>query len=167
MAALGTFAVGQYTAAVSSTDLGLTTSEGWRLRYRPAKKKINDTNLYGDTLIDGIYRGMEGVQLMTTFKEWKTGMLGLLWPYGAAAFDGTLGTVGVLDSALASTIVLTAASGTPAATAGPATLTAHLAILSPDNDIEVLMAPDERNVPVLFDLLLANVSSVLRFFTKT
>lgn len=167
MAALGTFGIGQYTAAISSTDLGLTTSEGWKLRYRPAKKKINDTNLYGDTLIDGIYLGMEGVQLMTTFKEWKAGMLGTLWPYGAAAFDGTLGTIGVLDSSLASTIVLTAVTGTPAATNGPVTLTCHQCILSPDNDIEVLLAPDERNVPVLFDLLLSNVSSTLRFFTKT
>jgi hypothetical protein len=168
---LGTFGIGQYTSTYNSVTLGLTTSEGFRVRYRPSIEAINDTNLYGDCLIDGIYRGITGVQLVATFMEWKADVTIALWPYGAnAAFDGTLGTIGTLQSSFAKTMVLSAVSGTPAYTNGPVTLTALGAILSADNDIEILMGPTKRNIPIVFDLLLTATSGtggVPGFFAVT
>lgn len=168
---LGTFAPGEYSMTYAGANVGLVTSGGQHLKYRVAKKKINDTATYGDTLIDGIYRGMESVQLMVTFKEWITPVKNAIWPYSSAGapggFDGTLGTIGRLDSNLAQTIVLTATAGTPAATNGPLTFTAGMAILSGANDIDVLFGPDERDIPVLFDLMLYDDSGVKRFFKLT
>lgn len=167
--ALGTFAVGEYTSTYDGTTCGIVTSGGWNLRYRPSVKKINDTSTYGDTLIDGIYRGMTGVQLMVTFKEWIAQVKKAVWPYSNAspAFDGALGTIGKLQSDMAKAIVLTPVTGTPAATNGPTLFTASKAILSPDNDISILFGPDERNIPVLFDLLLYDDAGTKRFFAVT
>jgi hypothetical protein len=152
---LGTFGIGQYSATFNANAMGLTTSEGVKVRYRPSVQKINNTNLYGDTLIDGIYRGIEGVQILMTAKEWKTAVFAAIWPFGGGTtFDGTLGTVGALISSKALTLVLSAVTGTPAYTNGPVTLTAVGAILSGDNDIEFMMGPTEREIPIVFDCLL-------------
>lgn len=165
--ALGTFAPGEYQMTYAGANVGLITSGGEHLRYRVAKKKINDTATYGDTLIDGIYRGMESVQLMVTFKEWNTPVKNAIYPYGANGFDGTLGIIGRLDSDLSQQIVLSAVAGTPAATNGPLTFTAAKAILSNANDIDILFGPDERDIPVLFDLMLYDDSGTKRFFKLT
>ena len=169
--ALGNFRPGEYSMTYAGANVGLTTSGGEHLRYRVAKKKINDTATYAQTLIDGIYRGFDHVQLMVTFKEWNTPVKQAIWPYSSAGapggFDGTLGIIGRLDSDLAQTIVLSAVAGTPAATNGPITLTAAKAILSDANDIDILFGPDETDVPVIFDLMLYDDSGVKRFFKLT
>jgi hypothetical protein len=143
----------------------LVTSGGQNLRYRPSIKKINNTSLYGDTLIDGIYRGLSGVQLLVTFKEWTSTIRSLLWPWSTNL--GEQGRIGQLASALAAPIVLTAQALSPAAVNGPATLTASLALLAPENDVSVLFGPDERDIPVLFDLYLYDDSGTKVFFKLT
>jgi hypothetical protein len=168
--ALGTFRPGEYQMTYAGVNVGLITSGGEHLRFRPKKKKIDDTATYGDTLIDGIYRGLE-CRLQVTFKEWIAPVKQAIYPYSAAGapggFDGTLGVIGRLDSDLAQQIVLTAVSGTPAALNGPATLTAAKAILSDANDIDMLFGPDETDLPVLFDLLLYDDAGTKRVFKLT
>lgn len=174
--ALGTFVPGDYTWTYAAAAPGLITSAGFHLRYKRSVKKINNTSTYADTLIDGIYRGMTGVQLVCTVKEWNVTVKAAIWPNSLTAggspslplWNGTNGLIGTLDSAKAQIIVLTATASTPAAALlSPATLTANLAILSPDNDIDILMGPDERDVPVVFDLLLYDDSGTKRFFAIT
>jgi hypothetical protein len=167
--ALGTFAPGVHAATFNGQDCGLTTSQGWRLRYRPSVKKIQDTNAYGDTLIDGIFRGYQGVQLLVTFKEWIAAVKAAINPYGTAVggnmtFDGIQGQIGLLSSDLAKVLILTAQANSPAAATGTTPLTANKAILSPENDVEILFGPDERDIPVVFDLLLYDDSGTKRFF---
>lgn len=164
---LGTFVPGVFAGTYNGTTLGLTTSDGWRLKWRDSVKKINDTNAYGDTLIDGIYRGKSGVQLMVTVKEWNSIVKAAIWPYSVPAtpvFDGKLGQIGQLTSNVAKAIVLTPEASSPAAGVAETILTASKAILSPDNDLEFLMGPVERDIPLLFDLLLYDDSGVKRFF---
>jgi hypothetical protein len=161
--ALGTFRPGHYAMTHDGDAVGLVTSGGQNLRWRPSKKKIQDTSIYGDTLIDGIYRGMTGVQLLVTFKEWNAAIREIIWPYNATL--GVNGIVGQLDSDLAKAIVLTAQSGSPAATNGPTPFTASKAIISDLNDINILFGPDEHDIPVLFDLLLYDSSGTKIFFT--
>jgi len=168
--ALGTFRPGEYTMTYAGAPCGLVTSGGQHLRFRPSKKKINDTATYGDTLIDGIYRGMNA-QLMVTFKEWTVAVKQAIWPYSAggpgAGFDGTLGIIGRLDSDISQGIVLTAVAGTPAALNGPATFTALRPILADGNDLDIPFGPDETDVPVVFDLMLYDDSGVKRLFKLT
>ena len=169
--ALGTFAPGEYNMTYAGAPVGMVTSGGQHLKYRVAKKPIDDTSSYGQTRIDGIYRGMADVQLLTTFKEWNAAVKNIIWPYGIVGplggFDGTLGVIARLDSDLAQAITLTPVAGTPAALNGPLTFVAAKAILSEANDIDILFGPDERDIPVLFNLLLYDSGGVKRFFQVT
>jgi hypothetical protein len=164
--ALGTFVPGAYAMTHDGVSVGLVESDGPTLQYRFHERPIDNTATYGDTKIDGIYRG-GNCQLLVTFKEWNAEIRDALWPW-SSAFDGTIGVVGRLASARAKQIILTATSGSPAAVSlGPNTFTTNAAILAADNDVSVLMGPDERNIPVLFDLLLYDASGTKRWFAIT
>lgn len=167
---------GVHTATWNAVAMGITSGDGFKLKFRPARTPINNTNLYGDTLIDGIHRGVTGVQLLATFKEWNVALQAAIWPWGAASpptFDGTLGTIGKLISDYAMPLILTAGAGSLAATksaggvANANTFTAAKAILAPENDVEMLFGPVETDVPVLFDLLLYDDTGTKRFFKWT
>lgn len=161
--ALGNFRPGHHTITWGGNACGLVTGEGMRLRWRPSKRKINNTSLYGDTLIDGIYRGFGQVQLLVTFKEWNAYTREIIWPYDSTF--GIIGKVGRLDSDIAKAIVITPQAGSPAATIGPVSFTASKAILSDMNDIEMLFGPVETDMPVLFDLLMYNDGTYDRVFS--
>lgn len=163
--ALGTFTPGYYAMTHNGNSVGLVTSGGQNLRYRPSIKKINNTSLYGDTLIDGIYRGLSGVQLLVTFKEWTSTIRALLWPWSTNL--GEQGQIGQLATAMAKAIVLTAQTASPAYVNGPVTFTASMALLAPENDVSILFGPDERDIPVLFDLYLYDNTGTKVFFTLT
>lgn len=173
MAALVTVRPGIFSATYGGVALGVTTSEGFRLKARRSSIPINNTNLYGDTLIDGISRGIASVQVQVTLKEWNAAVQAAFWPYGAAdppTFDGTLGAIGTLDSSKAKPLVLTGASGSPAnalshgGVASATVLTASMAILSPENDMEMLFGPVETDMVLLLDLFLYDDAGTKRFF---
>ena len=160
--ALGEFRPGHHDMTWKTNAVGLTTSDGFTVRWRPSKRKINNTSLYGDSLIDGIYRGFGSVQLIVTFKEWNTHIRDIIWPYGTL---GIPGIVGRLDSDQAGAIVLTPQVGSPAATVGPASFTAEKAILSDQNDVSMLFGPVETDMPVIFDLMMYDDSGTEKFFS--
>lgn len=173
MATLVTNRPGVFSATWNAVALGITSSDGFKLKYKQSRIAVNDTNLYGDTLVDGIYRGLTGVQMLVTLKEWNAAIQTMIWPHGAAspaAMDGVLGTVGKRISDFALPLVLTAAAGTPAAAlshggvATANTFTAGMATLSDQNDIEMLFGAVQTDIPVLLDLLLYDDSGTKRFF---
>lgn len=174
--ALITMRPGVWSFVYNSVALGLTNGDGFKLKFKRKSKKVNNTNLYGDALIDGIFMGLGDVQLVTTLKEWNAGVQHLINPNGTAGpppvFDGIQGIVGTLDSAKAQQLVGTCLTGTPDATiskggvANANTFTC-LAILAPENDIEFLMAPQETDIPVLLDLLLYDDSGTKRYWKWT
>lgn len=143
--ALGDFAPGYYSMTYDGDDMGLV--EGVRRLRRRANAQMITTDKYG--LVDGVYKGGECFLAMT-FKEWNADIQAALWPFGADI--GEMGLNGRLLTGMAKAIVLTAEAGTPAATLGPATITANLAILAPENDVEVILGNEQRDVPVLFQL---------------
>lgn len=165
--ALGTFAVGEYTATFDGTTLGMCTSGGKNLFYRLQGQLIDDTDTYGRTPIDLIELGAE-VFLRMTFREWLAKVKLAIWPL-STAWDGILGTIGRLGTAQAKQIVLTAKAGTPAAdgAVGPATITFPSCHLAEGQDVNVLFAPAVRDVPVVFRVFPTDVSGTIRFWTQT
>lgn len=173
---LGTFAPGYYTAtydppsaagssSTGATDLGLVDGVR-RLRMRSSAQMVK-ADRYGDSEIDGIYRGAN-LSLMMTFKEWTSIIREVLWPYTATAGDmGQVGISGRLLTDLAGQLVLTALTGTPAATAGPATITFPKAILAPENDVEIIFGNEKRDIPVVFKIFPSDVSGTIRWFSVT
>ena len=157
-----TFASGPYTATynvdaapgdppgkgLGPRSLGLV--EGVRRWQRTLQALPVRASAFGPTHIDGVYGGAQSFCEMT-LKEWTTAVRDVLWPFGAEF--GRAGLVGRLLSDLAGELVLTAVPHTPAAGAGPATITFGKAILAPDFEVDIPLGPVERDVPVRFRCL--------------
>ena len=159
--AVGEFAPGHYAATWNGNDVGLTNGPKI-LRRRYSAIEV-DTDKYGAG-VDGIYK-TGPVFLALTVKEWTAAVRGILWPFGADF--GIVGANGRLLSDLAQALVLTAQTGTPAATKGPATITFSKAIIAPESDWEIPLGNVERDVPILFRCFPYLDGSDLRHFTTT
>ena len=156
----GNFAPGYYEMTYDGVSVGQV--EGPKTLRRSVISQEISTDKFGP--VDGVYQGGECF-LSLTFKEWKLPETLMIWPYGADF--GAVGQLGRLLTDIAAPIVLTAQSGSPAATEGPATITAPLAILAPQNDISVIFGNVQRDVPILFKLYPSEVTGVQRWFSVT
>lgn len=139
------FIAGAYTLTYNGSSLG-QLANGIRVNHQFFKRLITGDN-FAETPQDGVYRGGEMFAEMTLLEYNATGALAAFWPYNATIF--TLGTVGRLDvaSALAKSLVMTAVAGTTAATV-PASQTHLTSILREGFPVELLYAPDLREVPL-------------------
>lgn len=170
MAALITTPVsGAYTAALNSNSLGVQDDSGYEISYSPKGQEINDTDQYGMTLIEGVYRGGDW-RIRHKCMEWITGVFGALLQFGTgaatAAPNPALGVIGRKLSAIAQSLVLTATAATPAA-ALPATLTAAQAVLSPNNNFSFQLTSKVRVTPVEYCCLPYLVSTNAIPFSTT
>jgi hypothetical protein len=150
--------------------------EGVRRLSRRPQARLFQADAYGDTDIDGVFRG-GNASLSIVLKEWTANIRAMLWPFGGNNSTADFGAIGVANAPgigklltdMAGQIILTAATGTPAAgTLGPATITFAKAIMSPDTDIEILMGAEPRDIPVVFKLFpYLDGSSIVRFWSMT
>ncbi len=137
--------------------------EGWLLRWEVFDHLVNDTTSYAKTLIETIYIGADWTLSARAVEYSVGGLVNLAWPWNppAEAFDedfmvqlvgvGSRGTnVGSGELSLA------VISGTPAASQGPASLTASQALGGSS-----MFSFDSRNrdVPVTMRLLPSTASS--------
>lgn len=153
---LGTFIAGPYNATWNSIAQGLV-ERGFDIRLRAEKEVIADTHLYGDTILDAVYRGGNCMIAFTGMEDFKQGDSRVSWPYGPVATGspinpgfGFLGGIGRMDhaSSLALALVLTAVAGTTAA-ASPATLTATNTIRAEGSESQRMFGPTLRKHPVV------------------
>jgi len=155
---VGSFAAGPYTATFNTDDApGSPAGKGLGARdiglisdvrrwQRTLKAREVSGSAFGATHVDAVYRGGQCLCMMTV-KEWSQAVKDLLWPFGETF--GQMGQVGRMMSDLAGELTLTAVPNTPAATTGPATLIFRKAILSPSHNSEVVLAAEDRDVPVM------------------
>lgn len=161
--ALGTFIVGAYTATLNSVALGIT-EEGYNLQWEPKHDTIERSDVYGDMLLDTIYRGTNWF-FQAEFLEYKAGPLAAVYPWGSAL--GTQGIIGRLGSDVATSLVLTSTTGTPAV-ATPATLTATKTIIAPGSNPNAMFNSRLRTMPVRLVLLPVDTGAgVIKNFTTT
>ncbi len=142
---------GAYTGTYGGSGVGIT--EGFELQQNAEVENIGETDQYGGSVIDQIYRG-GNCFLQFESKAYKAGSIAAFWPYGTL---GTGGTVGRLASALAQAHVLTAVGGTPAASS-PGSLTGTLSILAENNPARLLFHSKLRTVPVRLRVLFGGTS---------
>lgn len=161
---LGTFIVGAYTGTLSSVALGIT-EEGFEVQWEPKVDLINKSDVFGDALLDMIYRGCDWF-VQSEFKEYKAGPLAASLPWGAGVL-GVQGIIGRLASNVGTALVLTSTAGTPAV-ATPATLTAASAILAPNSNPRAQFNSRLRTLPVRMVALPQDVGSgVIKSLTLT
>lgn len=152
--AIETVVAGHYTGTYNSVSVGFTQS-GFELTQESKAEVINQTDAFGDSIIDLVHRG-GSVYLMFESKVFKPGAITPFYPWGALGIMYTAAApLGRLGSAVASAMVLTGVAGTPAQSTGGsglnrviATLTAPKSILPPDSNLKLLFDMRVRNVPV-------------------
>lgn len=174
-----TFIAGRYSGALATVDVGIT-GQGFELQVDTDLEDIGESDAYGLTVIDSVWRGISGVFLQFESLAYKAGSLAAFWPYGGElASAGVLGVlvnpgvagtkapIGILASDHARSMVLTATAGTPAASS-PATLTASKSLLAKNNNGRLVFNSTLRKVPVRFRLYPSDVGSgVIKHFVTT
>lgn len=139
------FISGGYTATWNALAIG-QTADGYRLTHQVFKRLITG-DTYAETPQDAVYRGAE-VSIAFRCIEFSAAAIETLkWPYSATKW--TLGIIGGLDvvTAFVKSLVLTAVASTPSA-AAPASITASKSVLHENFPVEILYAPDLKEVPM-------------------
>lgn len=141
-----TFISGGYTATLGAASLGQIQS-GYNIDHQIFKRLITGDD-YADTPVEGVNRGMAVFISMVLLEYNAAAAASAMWPYGSAylTFDQKVGKLDVASS-LVSSLILTAVSGPPAATA-PATITLARSILAEGSNVSLLFAPDLRTIPL-------------------
>lgn len=152
--ALDVFVAGPYNGTYNAVALGIT-ADGFKLDLTLKQENIDESDLYGGSLLDYVYRGGDATMEYRS-KAYKPGSVAPMWPWGPLGqITSTAAPVGRLASDVASPFVLTAVANTPAAVIGNAcaTFTASKAILAPGYNPSLLFTSKLREVPVRLALL--------------
>lgn len=163
--ALDTLVAGAYTTTYNAVSVGVTR-QGFELSQMVKQELIDETDAYGLSTIDWVYRGGD-VFLQWTGRSYKAGSYAPFWPWGALGVMATTAApIGRLASAVAQATVMTAVANTPAA-AAPATLTGSLSLLAPNYEGKLLYDSRLRDVPVRLQLLPSLNAGTLTWFSQT
>lgn len=141
---MANFIAGQYTATLAGASLG-QTAEGYRISHSFFKRLILGDS-YAQTPQDEVYQGEEVFCQMRLIQYDAAGVQGAMNPFASYLSVGRVGRVSV-QQGLVSALVLTAVSGPPAQNT-PASVTLTNAIIAEGYPVELLFAPDLREVPL-------------------
>lgn len=149
----GTFVAGAYTATYNAKASG-QAAQGYRISHSFFKRLVTG-DLGGDTPQDGIYRGREQFISYELIEAVSAAIPDLVDPYASTlGTPHTMGVIGTLDvgysgfTGKAKQLILTAVTGSSADDSGPATITFPLSIIAETFPVDVLYAPDLRQVPI-------------------
>ncbi len=143
---------GPYTGAISALPIGTLSDDGYEVMATIQGQEVNETDAYGMTLVEAIYRG-QSWRCRLRGLEWKVGLLAILQGGGQQnpVVQGILGPdlqqIGQKWSALGTgTLLLTAILGNPPTV--PQSLTALLAGFALNSQSEFLMTSKMRELPL-------------------
>lgn len=172
--AIGSFVAGRYNGLFMARggalqDLGVMDDPGYRLSLTPNLENISNTDAFADSVIDTVFRGLNGV-LDFTCLEWKGGPLRALNQFSATPFLPTgnnqfgIGVLGQIGSNSQSAIILSSTTGTPAEIA-PATITFPQVSFHEGFDFGWMFNTRLRKLPMRFRMLPYVVATNLKTFT--
>lgn len=150
---------GPYTITHNAAPLGFV-EDGFDLEFSADGKDLITGDNLGGSVQDGVYRGGQCFISFTMMEYDIAQVRKVLWPYGTL---GTVGQVGRLDTNLASALVLTNVTGTPAF-GQPTSLTANLSILAENFPVRLLFATRARRMPIRLRLLPFDDAGTTRWF---
>ena len=143
--------------------LGTLNDDGYELACTLQGQEVNESDAYGMTLVEGIWRG-QNWRVRIRGLEWKTGLLSSLQMFGQSGLAGTLTPIlanfGDRWTKYCQTLLLTAILGNPPTT--PQTLTAVNAGIAPNSQAAFQMTSKMRELPLEYVLIpyTAVISSV-------
>ena len=140
---------GPYVGTWDAKPFGTLSDDGYEIRATVQGQEVNETDAFGMTLVEGIYRGINWRALLRGL-EWKPGLLDLLQMFGQTGASGSLtpslANIGNRWTLFSKTMLLTAILGNPPST--PVTLTALTAGLAPNSMSSFLMTSKVRELPL-------------------
>ena len=141
---------GPYIGTYNAFALGTQNDDGFVLSANTRGQEISASDAYGETLVEGIYRGVNW-RCRIRGLEWnKRGLLDALLafgqPNGSSTFGPSLQNVGDRMSTYAKSLLLTAILSNPPST--PQTLTASSCILAPGQTTEMMFTSKMREMPI-------------------
>lgn len=169
--ALMSVVAGPYRSTLGAVDLGIM-EKGYNMTLGLDMENVDDTDAYGSTVIEQVLRGSEcGIDFIC--KEYKAAPLSLVTAnMGTTRMVATgtssykPGQVGVLATTLAGILILTATTGTPAASS-PATITATYAIMREGFKSKWLLGPNARKIPADLRIIPSDAGSGVGIFFAT
>lgn len=157
---------GAYTATYNAQDQ-VYTQQGYEISIDSHGELINETDLYGESVIDIVNRGSSCRVSYESKVYDTTKTIPAFYPWGSLGVIATTAApIGRLGTNVAASLVLTAVANTPAA-AKPATLTATKSILAPGANLSLLFNSKARNVPVSLMCLPSESGGTVTYFTTT
>jgi len=146
---------GPYVGTWDAFPLGTQNDDGFVLMATLQGQEVNESDAYGMTLVEAIYRG-QNWRLRLRGLEWnKTGLLSVLQMFNASLpmsnINPLLGPVGDRWTKYCQALLLTAILGSPPTT--PQTLTATNAGFAPNTNTDMLMTSKVREMPLEFVLI--------------
>ncbi len=150
--ALGAFIAGRYSSTYAASSLGITET-GYDLVFAPQYEKIDESDAWGLTLIDLVYRGVRAQVIARSLEYGAAGILGAIWPWGTYGTLGVIARMSVVSS-LAGALVLTSTAGTPAASS-PTTLTCSRTQITEDS-LALAHNSKLRRVPLAFAVIISD-----------
>lgn len=151
------FAAGPYSVTLNSVACGLLVGDQQApaLEIVDRTQLITNTHRWARTVIGAVGQGSEAFANLVLM-EYSSTLLSAFWPWGSLGKNSNIST-DRYDAATA--LVLTAVSGTLAASAGPATRTAAKAVLSEDFPLRYLHGPTLRETPIRLRLFLDDTTN--------
>lgn len=148
---------GPYIGTWNGAALGTQNDDGFVLAGSYQGQEISQTDAWGMTLVEAIWRGINWRLRFRGMEFNKPGMLSAIQAFGstgaaATTFTPTLQSIGDRYSKFAQALVLTSILGVYPPTM-PSTLTALGAIVAPQSNVEYLMTSKAREAPFEFVLL--------------
>lgn len=167
---------GPYIGTWNGASLGTQNDDGYVLLGQYTGQEVNQSDAYGMTLVEAIWRGLNWRLRFRGLEFNKPGILAALQAFGssgaaATTFTPTLANVGDRYSKFAQSLVLTAVLGAYPPTM-PATLTALSAIIAPQSNVDLLMTSKVREAPLEMVLLpysavISSSNNISTSFTTT
>lgn len=147
---------GPYTATWQAFPLGTQNDDGYVLKGTYQGQEINQSDVYGMTLVEAIWRGLNWKLAFKGLEFNKSGILASMQAFGSTSgapptgLTPTLANIGARFTAFAQALVLTAILGNPPSFVQ--TLTANSAIVAPQSNVEYMLTSKMREAP--FEMVL-------------
>ncbi len=154
---------GPYLGTWNSRTLGTQNDDGFVLMGTFQGQEVNQSDAYGMTLVEAIWRGLNWKLRFRGLEFNKAGILAALQAFGstgdsASTLTPTLANIGDRYSKFGKALLLTSILGAYPPTM-PSTLTAETAIVAPQSNVEYLMTSKVREAP--FEMVLLPYSATI------
>ncbi len=154
---------GPYIGLYNGVALGTQNDDGFVLLGSYTGQEVNQSDAYGMTLVEAIWRGLNWRMRFRGLEFNKPGILQSIQAFGASGnaqttLTPTLQSIGDRYTKFAQTLLLTSILGAYPPTM-PSTLTALSAIVAPQSNVEYIMTSKVREAP--FELVLLPYSAVV------